>query len=427
MLKESILSPNSAENAPPLLAELREFEREMESTLHSRKSPFAAIPESLLIPVLSLLHDQPVEVRGIPEKDWETLISHPQLQGIPEILYYRMSARGERFLPSESIVSRLRNQILMNRAEIFHAQKQLGELLQILNQNGIQPLVMKGLALACTAYPHLSLRRPGNDIDLLIKPEEFLRAREVLVAQGYHSESYRFEILKDLQCEETLVPPNGSRNMRPVDLHWELNVASGKRDREITRGIFARSIGVKTPDMAFQTMHPVDALAHSAVHLMRNHYRQMKLLWICDMGFLGDAISKGQGWKTVQERSSQWNVLLAVQYALKLAVAWTGLRLPEGYADFSFWPEPEQTERRAIQRAEAKEDRPDLMLRLLLKSAPGLSGKLRLLKNLVFPDISYVCGLHPPLRSWFFPGAYLSYWQWWIKKSCRSVKHRNAM
>ena len=345
MLKESILSSNPGNSGDTLVSALRRLEREMDLTLHSGKFPFAGIPESLIFFLLSFLHGQPVADQDISEEDWEILFSSPQLQGIPAILYYRMNNLGERFLPCESIVSRLRAQLLANRAKIFHAQKQLAQLLQALKQDGIQPLVMKGLALAYTAYPHPSLRRAANDIDLLIRPEEFLRAREILLSLGYHSDSYRFEILRDLQCEETFEPPKGSRNIRPVDLHWELNVDCGMRNRETTQRIFARSIWVKTQDLTFQAMHPVDALAHSAIHLMQNHYREMKLSWICDIGFLGNTLQDNQDWETLQKRSGDWNGLLAVQYALKLAIAWTGMRLPQGYGDFSLWPEPNQTEK----------------------------------------------------------------------------------
>jgi len=419
---ENASASNPSDNGRPLIGKLRDLEREMDLTLHVGKSPFAGIPESFIIPLLSLLHNRPMGIQDIPVEDWDRLFSCQQLNGIAAILYYKMKDMEDHFLPSEAIINRLRNSLLENRAGIFYAKEQLGGLLQMFKRKAIHPIVIKGLALAYTVYPHGSLRPPGNDIDLLIKPEEFLQAREIMLAQGYHADSYRFEILRDLQCEETFQPPKNSRNIRPVDLHWDLHVASGKRNSETTRGIFKRSVPVKTPDLVFQTMHPVDTLVHSAVHLMQNHYRDMKLLWICDIGFLGNRISKEQSWKMVQERSQEWNALLAVQNALKLAAAWTGLRLPEGYADFSLWPEPGQTERRAILNVEAKGDRPDVMLRLLLETAPGLSGKMRLMKNLVFPKRSYVCGLHPPLKRWLFPVAYLSYWRWWIKKSLKIFK-----
>jgi putative nucleotidyltransferase-like protein len=80
-------------------------------------------------------------------------------------------------------------------------------LIHTFKEKGIRPLLIKGIALAYTVYPHASLRRPGNDIDLLVTPEEFLQAREVLLAQGYCCDAYRFEILRELQCEETFTPP----------------------------------------------------------------------------------------------------------------------------------------------------------------------------------------------------------------------------
>jgi Uncharacterised nucleotidyltransferase len=218
----------------------------------------------------------------------------------------------------------------------------------------------------------------------------------------------------------------GSRNMRPVDLHWALSVACGNRRSETTRGIFGRALSVKTPELIFHTMHPVDALAHSAVHLIQNHSEQMKLLWICDIDFLSGALSQNRDWERLQERSSDWNAMLAVQFALKLAVAWAGLRLPNEYSELSHWPKPQHMEKQAAEKALAKQNRPDIMFRLLLKSAPDLSGKLRLLAKLFFPDRRYFCRLHPPRKSWFFPGAYLSYWQWWLKKSSRTFKRRHS-
>ena len=419
---ENAGASNLPDTGSSLVGKLRDLDREIDLTLHVGKSPFAGIPESLIAPLLSLFHNRPMSIQDISMEDWGSLFSCPQLHDIAAILYYKMKDLEDPFLPSESVVNSLRNSLLENRAGIFYAKEQLGSLLQMFKKKGVHPVVIKGLSLSHTVYPHASLRPPGNDIDLLVKPEEFLKAREILVSQGYQTDSYRFEILGDLQCEETFHPPKNSHNMRPVDLHWDLHVACGKRNSETSRGIFERSVSVKTADLVFQTMHPVDALVHSAVHLMRNHYRDMKLLWICDIGFLGNRISKEQSWRTVQERSKEWHALLAVQYALKLAAVWTGLGLPEECADFSSWPEPEQTERRAIQNAEAKEDRPDLMLRLLLETAPSFSGKVRLMKNLVFPRKSYVCGLHPPRNRSFLPGAYLLYWQWWIKKLLRIFK-----
>ena len=422
------LSIERSTETHPAIAELRKLEYEMALTLPGQESPFAEIPESLKILLLSLLNDRPMDVGEISEKDWEIVFSSQQLQGIPAILYYKTNAMGNGAFPSETIVSCLRDQLLMNRVEIFHAQAQLRKIIRAFVEKGITPLLIKGIALAYTVYPDSSLRRAGNDIDILVKPEEFLQARNILLAQGYSCESYRFEILNELQCEETFWPPNASNNrLKPVDLHWALNVACGKRRDETTRGIFARSISVKTQELVFQTMYPVDALVHGAVHLMQNHLEQMKLLWICDISFLAGALLRNQDWKTLQERSQDWDALLAVQYALKLAVVWAGLRLPEKYSDFSLWPKPQHTEKQEIERALAKQNRPDIMLRLLLQSAPDLSAKLRLLKNLVFPDKEYLLRLDMPGKNRFWPGAYLSYWQGWIKKSRDTFKGRNAL
>ncbi len=62
--------------------------------------------------------------------------------------------------------------------------QQLKEILSAFKKHNTEAMLLKGLALAESIYPHLG-RRPMADIDLLIKPRSLILASKVLVELGY--------------------------------------------------------------------------------------------------------------------------------------------------------------------------------------------------------------------------------------------------
>ena len=99
-----------------------------------------------------------------------------------------------------------RNQLL------FHAA---GEAAAALNDAGISPLIIKGAALAQSAYPDLGTR-PMFDVDLLVP---FGRAREALAvlrsagwSTPYPDPAGRIGVHHSLEL---------SRGVGEVDLHWQ--------------------------------------------------------------------------------------------------------------------------------------------------------------------------------------------------------------
>lgn len=67
------------------------------------------------------------------------------------------------------------------------ARRRLEELLVGLNQAGIEPVVLKGAALAETVYGSWT-ERPMSDIDLLLDPSELDRARAIAMRFGWSSD-----------------------------------------------------------------------------------------------------------------------------------------------------------------------------------------------------------------------------------------------
>jgi hypothetical protein len=60
----------------------------------------------------------------------------------------------------------------------------LGHSLEVLRAAGVEPLVVKGVALAYELYADVA-ERPLADVDLRVRPREFLRAARALRARGW--------------------------------------------------------------------------------------------------------------------------------------------------------------------------------------------------------------------------------------------------
>ena len=70
-------------------------------------------------------------------------------------------------------------------ARALHQRQTLGELLDLLEAEGIQPVLLKGTPLALFAYAQ-PWQRPMRDLDLLLgTPDEALAAYRALLADGY--------------------------------------------------------------------------------------------------------------------------------------------------------------------------------------------------------------------------------------------------
>jgi hypothetical protein len=123
-------------------------------------------------------------------------------------------------------------------------------------------------------------------------------------------------------------------------------------------------------------------------------------------------------WNILQEQCEVWRCRLALESSLKLAQAWTGLRLPTGFDDFSTWP-PAAAEREMWATVTARHVHLFPYLSLLLRGSADTRELLRASLHLLFPDRAWMRLKYPPADGWRLPGAYARRWWRWIRKGFR--------
>ncbi len=133
---------------------------------------------------------------------------------------------------------------------------------RLLRDVGIEPILIKGWSVA-RLYPHPTLRAYG-DVDLLVKPADYLAAREVL---------------------------NGDEpGAWWVDLHRSLFEL---RDQSIDE-LFERSLIVDLQESKVRVLCAEDNLALLAIHLFK--HGAWRPSWLCDIGALIESLPAEFDW-----------------------------------------------------------------------------------------------------------------------------------
>ena len=130
---------------------------------------------------------------------------------------------------------------------------------RLLRDAAVEPILVKGWATA-QFYPHLTLR-PYGDIDLVVRPEEYRAAREVL--------------------------KRAEARTWWVDLHKGLS----ELDDRAVNGVFERSHTITLKDVQIRVLSDEDHLALLAIHLFK--HGAWRPSWLCDIAAMVEALPEG--------------------------------------------------------------------------------------------------------------------------------------
>lgn len=132
----------------------------------------------------------------------------------------------------------------------------------LLRSAGVEPILVKGWAIA-RLYPERGLR-PYGDLDLCVRPGQYLKAQEVL------------------------------RGLEGEDVSVDLHAGFTKLDERDLDDLYARSELVKVGGVPVRVLGPEDHLRLLCVHLLR--HGAWRPLWLCDIAAAVEFRSAGFDW-----------------------------------------------------------------------------------------------------------------------------------
>ena len=168
---------------------------------------------------------------------------------------------------------------------------QIGQAITLLRSAGVEPLLVKGWAVA-RLYPERGLR-PYGDIDLCVRPEQYAVALDALA---------------DPAAEEVV-----------VDLHEGLR----QLHRASMDQVYERCQLVPLGNVEVRILGPEDHLRYMCIHMLQ--HGAYRALWLCDIAVVLESLPEELDWEYLlagDRRPADW-----VACSVRLAHELLGARL----------------------------------------------------------------------------------------------------
>ena len=145
----------------------------------------ALSPEARLVLLTAGGADCDDEIRELLRQtlDWNKVVWLAEREGAVPILWKRASQLAGASLPAD-VSTHLQRLALVSEFQLLRLEQRLGEAIDLLSAAGIDVILLKGAALACTVYGSFS-QRPMGDVDLLVPPARANAAMAALTARGW--------------------------------------------------------------------------------------------------------------------------------------------------------------------------------------------------------------------------------------------------
>lgn len=139
--------------------------------------------ELLLLSAGPAMNDAAIREVARGAMDWPRFLGLAQLERAVPVVYPRLRAIIGETMPG-TVLDQMRRLALVSDFAMLHLETRLRESLRVLHGAGVRVMLLKGAALAHTAYPGVR-QRPMSDLDLLVDPSNAHLARRVMLSAGW--------------------------------------------------------------------------------------------------------------------------------------------------------------------------------------------------------------------------------------------------
>jgi len=214
--------------------------------------------------------------------DWEYLFQLARRHSIVPLVYVQLQQHASDLVPLE-FLNKLKKHYFENSARNTLLTAELCRLIKLFSQEGIETIPYKGPVLALFAYGDVALRR-FIDLDVIVKKPDVLKAREILLSQGYTpSKSLSLDQQEMLLRTQHNMQFSRDNHRLIIELHWEVaphlfaSTVNGER-------LWQDLITLDLHGTPVKTFSAEDLLFSLCVHGSRHLWE--RLAWICDIAEL---------------------------------------------------------------------------------------------------------------------------------------------
>ncbi|MEN8218321.1 MAG: nucleotidyltransferase family protein [Pseudomonadota bacterium] len=151
--------------------------------------------------------------------DWESIVQFAVIYSVAPLLYHRIKSVN---IPA-SFQHKLLKAYLISASRNTRLYSELSKIIKALQDTPV--IVLKGAHLAQNVYGNIALR-PMNDIDILVRKTDLLKAEKNMLEIGYSSP--RQNEIQVACAKHHHLPPLIKQGRVPVDIHWTIGHPSSQ-------------------------------------------------------------------------------------------------------------------------------------------------------------------------------------------------------
>jgi hypothetical protein len=210
--------------------------------------------------------------------DWNNVLDLAEHHGVSSLLCHALTPITEK-IPSQ-VIETLKQRYGENVRKCLLLARELIRILDSLNAQGIEAIAYKGLALSEVVYGDIALRQSG-DIDLLIRPQDFLRAKSAVRDLGFTPHAVLTEpeeqayLVSGYECAfDCPAGPN------LLEMQWALLPRFYAADLDLN-ALFRRAVNVTVAGRSMKVLSPEDLMLALSLHAAKHVWA--RLIWLCDI------------------------------------------------------------------------------------------------------------------------------------------------
>ncbi len=216
------------------------------------------------------------------ELDWGYVLRTARWHGVLPLVHWHLREMEPGLLPA-GVRERLKDSFEKTQRRNLFLALQVCAILKRFAAHGIPAIPYKGPTLAMAAYGRVGFRE-FSDLDILVNKQDVLRAKEILVAEGFRPGSALTEpqerALVESQHAYWLVRDDRTVT---VELHWEISPRHVSLLLEPER-LWERLQPVTIAGTTVLTLAPEVLLPSLCEHGAKHMWE--RLAWICDIAEL---------------------------------------------------------------------------------------------------------------------------------------------
>jgi hypothetical protein len=333
--------------------------------------------------------------------DWNYFRKLANAHGVAALVWHNLDKlKLLSKVPSE-VVSFFRGAMMQSLSRNTFNTETMVEVLRLLNSESIKSVILKGLALENTVYGNEGLRQM-SDVDILISREDCMKARKILIENGFVSLPVKSVFHKFILADIGKHLPSLIKNGASVEIHHEL---FGGRKNVLTGMLYESCYEIELKNLKAFVPQPqiffLYLVKHLYLHEMNN---ESQLRLYTDLVVLIE--------KYHDEIINHNLPVLAAQAGMSEILAWRlqplrdlwGVPFPDWMNDFiDSWYNPDSVNKFIFFLKSPKDnppaDKPGFY-RHIISEIPGIHRKILYIIGDIFPSVRFMKNRYKCSSTW---------------------------